>query len=46
LIEKLGELAENRMELDEVKQLGEVEGVRGVHGFTTRTGLCGDRSGV
>jgi HSP20 family protein len=45
LIEKLGDLAETGKELHELGEIGGGEGVRGVYGFTIKTGIGGEHSG-
>ena len=45
LIEKLGDLAEKGKDLHELKEFGDQGGVKGVYGFTIRTGIGGERSG-
>jgi len=45
LIEKLGDLAEKGKDLHELKEFGDQGGIKGVYGFTIRTGMGGERSG-
>jgi HSP20 family protein len=45
LIEKLGDLAEKGKDLHELKEFGDQGGIKGVYGFTIRTGIGGERSG-
>ncbi len=45
LIEKLGDLAEKGKSLQETKEFGSQDGIKGVYGFTIKTGIGGDRSG-
>lgn len=45
LIEKLGDLAEKGKTLQETKEFGGEEGIKGVYGFTIRSGIGGDRNG-
>src|ERR1700722_14660926 len=45
LIDKLGDLAEKGKDLHEVKEFGDQAGIKGVYGFTIKTGIGGDRRG-
>lgn len=45
LIERLGELAEKGEELKGLQEFGDADGVRGVYGFTIKTGIGKDRAG-
>jgi HSP20 family protein len=45
LIEKLGDLAEKGKEINDLQEFGDQAGIKGVYGFTIRTGIGGERSG-
>jgi HSP20 family protein len=45
IIEKLGDLAEKSKDLHELKEFGDEGGIKGVYGFTIRTGIGGERNG-